>query len=329
MTGGLGNDTFIVDDAGDVAVEKAGEGTDTELSSVTRTLEVNVENLTLTGAGNVNGTGNSGNNVLTGNIGNNALTGGEGDDWLDGGAGGADTLMGGLGNDTYVWAPGNTLVENPGEGNDTVRSASGYTLGTNFEKLELTGGADVNGATNSNGGTLVGNSGRNRLTGSDAADFFDGGAGNDTLIGGLGTDKYAFNRGGGRDEIVENASLQTSDQDKLTFALTGGAGGRIDYDQLWFTRVGSDLEVNVIGTNDTVRVNDWFTLSGAAKVGTHQIENILAGNGADGQYRTLANTDVQQLVDAMAGMTPPPASATSWSGWTTAGQRAQLMAVWG
>ncbi|WP_281261361.1 hypothetical protein [Chamaesiphon polymorphus] len=59
-----------------------------------------VENLTLTGTNNINGTGNQGNNVLTGNSGNNILDGKDGDDTLIGG-GGKDTLIGGSGNDIY------------------------------------------------------------------------------------------------------------------------------------------------------------------------------------------------------------------------------------
>ncbi|MCA3592690.1 MAG: hypothetical protein IOC94_14435, partial [Methylocystis sp.] len=52
-----------------------------------------VENLVLTGASAINGTGNDYANMLTGNTGNNVLNGGLG----------ADTLAGGLGNDVFVY----------------------------------------------------------------------------------------------------------------------------------------------------------------------------------------------------------------------------------
>ena len=53
MTGGTGNDIYVVDDAGDVVTENASEGTDKVQASITYTLGANVENLTLTGTGNV------------------------------------------------------------------------------------------------------------------------------------------------------------------------------------------------------------------------------------------------------------------------------------
>ena len=85
MIGGTGNDTYVVNQVGDVVTESLNQGTDTVESSITFTLGSNVENLTLTGTANVNGTGSSANNVLIGNSGNNTLDSGSGNDTVDGG----------------------------------------------------------------------------------------------------------------------------------------------------------------------------------------------------------------------------------------------------
>ena len=116
MIGGVGNDTYVVNSAGDYVQEQAGEGCDTVQSSVTYSLGGNFENLTLTGAGLINGTGNGGANTIVGNSAANILTGGGGNDTIDGGAGN-DTLVGGQGADTYRFGAGSgtDLISN----NDT------------------------------------------------------------------------------------------------------------------------------------------------------------------------------------------------------------------
>ena len=86
--------------------------TDTLTAAVTTTLAANVENLTLTGAAAINGTGNAGNNVITGNTANNLLNGGGGNDTLNGGAG-LDTLTGGAGNDVFLFQFSQSTVANP------------------------------------------------------------------------------------------------------------------------------------------------------------------------------------------------------------------------
>lgn len=86
--------------------------TDTLTAAVTTTLAANVENLTLTGAAAINGTGNAGNNVITGNTANNLLNGSGGNDTLNGGAG-LDTLTGGAGNDVFLFQFSQSTVANP------------------------------------------------------------------------------------------------------------------------------------------------------------------------------------------------------------------------
>lgn len=78
MVGGAGNDVYYVDTLGNLTIELRNPGTDLVVASLNWTLAANVENLTLTGAGNPNGTGNGLGNRITGNAGNNLLDGGAG-----------------------------------------------------------------------------------------------------------------------------------------------------------------------------------------------------------------------------------------------------------
>jgi Ca2+-binding RTX toxin-like protein len=107
MYGGPGNDIFIVDNRDDVVEEGANQGNDTVRSSVSYTLSQSVERLVLTGTGDIDGTGNSGKNVLIGNSGDNVLKGGNGADTLIGGKG-IDTLDGGYQADLFQFRQGDT-----------------------------------------------------------------------------------------------------------------------------------------------------------------------------------------------------------------------------
>lgn len=209
MTGGADNDSYVVDAAGDTTIEIAGGGTaDAVTSSVTFTLAVEVENLTLSGTAAINGTGNAVANILTGNTGANVLTGlagndnlvgGAGNDTLDGGADndtlnggtGADSMTGGAGNDIYVVGEAaDKIIEVAAGGTDTVQSAISFTLGVDVENLTLLGTAAINGVGNASANTIVGNTAANTLLGGAGNDILNGGTGTDSLSGGVGNDTY-------------------------------------------------------------------------------------------------------------------------------------------
>jgi Ca2+-binding RTX toxin-like protein len=117
LYGYLGNDLYIVDSTGDLVYEtSATGGIDTVESSVNHTLSANVENLTLTGAANINGTGNTSANTIAGNSNVNFIDG----------KGGNDTLTGGGGNDQFLFttAPGAANIDTITDfsvPNDTIR----------------------------------------------------------------------------------------------------------------------------------------------------------------------------------------------------------------
>jgi Ca2+-binding RTX toxin-like protein len=225
MTGGAGNDTFVVDSTGDRVSEAAGGGTDTVQTALAHTLASNVENLVLTGAAAVNGTGNTLANTLTGNNAANGLYGGSGDDTILGGGGadtldggtGADSLTGGAGNDTYVVDDlADSVTEIAGQGRDTVRASVSQTLGAEVEDLVLTGTAALNGTGNDLGNRLTGNSAVNILSGGLGADTLAGLSGNDNLTGGGGADAFVFlSTSSGTDTITD-------------FNAVGGSGAQGD-----------------------------------------------------------------------------------------------------
>lgn len=121
LSGGAGDDTYVVTSALDHVIEKPGEGVDAVRASVNHQLADNVENLTLVGTGAIHGTGNALANVLTGNAADNVLEGGRGN----------DTLEGGRGSDTYVFHRGDgidTIIESSAADDgsrDTLRFGDG------------------------------------------------------------------------------------------------------------------------------------------------------------------------------------------------------------
>eukprot|EP00913_Durusdinium_trenchii_P021281 g19994.t1 len=102
LFGGAGNDTYVLAASNDSVSDSSG--VDLITSTVTRSLGnyKAIENLTLLGSGNINGTGNALNNKLIGNGGANTLSGSAGNDVLAGGAGN-DKLIGGAGDDVFLF----------------------------------------------------------------------------------------------------------------------------------------------------------------------------------------------------------------------------------
>lgn len=293
LTGYGGNDTYVVENAGDVVTEALNGGTDLVQSSVTHTLGANVENLTLTGTAAINGTGNTLDNSMVGNTANNTLNGGIGNDLLNGGAS-TDTLIGGVGNDTYqIGDAGDVVTELANEGTDTVQSSITYTLGANVENLALNGTAAINGTGNTLNNVLTGNAAGNMLSGGTGNDRLDGLGGADTLMGGTGNDTYILGRTYGLETVVENdATVGNTD---IAQFMSG-----IATDQIWFRHLGNDLEVSIIGTGDKAMISNWYGGN------QYHVEQFKTANG-----KTLLDSQVENLVNAMASFAPPAAGQTT------------------
>ena len=288
LSGGAGDDVYVVGNASVVVVESTGGGRDeVQTSLASYTLTTNVEKLTYTGTAAFTGTGNASDNVITGGAGNDTLIGGAGADTLIGGTG-ADKLIGGTGNDVFVVDnSSDTITESVGEGIDTVNTTvSAYTLGANVENLTYLGSGSFSGSGNALDNVIIGGADADTLQGNGGADILIGGGGADSLIGGAGQDTYMIDLNSGSD-VVDNRS-QAGDGDKVVF------GEGVEVDQLWFSQVGNDLLVSIIGTSNTVLVADWYLSS------NNHVAQFVTEDGA-----TLSDADVQNLVSAMAAFSPP------------------------
>jgi Ca2+-binding RTX toxin-like protein len=290
MIGGQGNDRYIVDNAGDVVRELAGEGYDTIAVSGVQSyaLPDNVEALELANgviqasgnaldnfirgsdddnvlrglAGNDALSGGRGNDILEGGDGNDLLDGGDGNDILDGGTG-ADVMRGGAGDDQYVVDSANDVVIEVAQGgNDsvTVSGVTEYVLPDFVEGVKL--GVGVH--------KITGNTDANSIQSSTEANEILGLGGNDVIVDAGGDD--VIDGGDGNDSIT--------DQGAGTNILRGGAGN----DTITVDGVSSNTIDGGTG-DDVIRVN-----LATGQVAFRSVNVIAAGAGND-TILTAAGSD--------------------------------------
>ena len=181
----------------------------------------------------------AGNDVIIGGAGNDILFGDDGDDTFIATLNdGADILNGGAGSDTYDLS--------------AITSAVSIGLGLTFTNSSQTGIDLLLSIEN-----VIGGTGNDTITGSDAANILRGGAGadiiggqggadriageagNDVLSGGAGSDTFVFAQGFGRDvitdftaagashDIVEFQTSQFANWIALQAAITDSAAGAV------------------------------------------------------------------------------------------------------
>ena len=274
LYGGTGDDTYHVASTSDHVSEQTvpgtdDGGTDTVMSSINYGLTAYVENLVLTGTADINGSGNSLNNVITGNSGNNQLAGNGGNDTLDGGTG-VNYLYGGAGDDTYyVNSTNDHALEvqggNDQGGNDTVISSITYGLGAYIENLTLSGSANLNGSGNTLDNHLTGNDGNNQLAGLSGDDTLDGGAGVNYLYGGAGNDTYY---------------VHTTDDHVLEQTVPGVDDG------------GTDTVISDISYKLGAFVEN-LTLAGSSNINAtgNYLNNVITGNSGDNVLEGRGGSD--------------------------------------
>ena len=270
LTGGDGSDAYYLDDPGDLVVESNADlttgGNDTVYSYLaTCTLPANVENVRLMAAGNSDVTGNALANTLYASPGDNRIDGGAGNDTVSYAYAGAGVTLS---------LASETAQATGGSGSDTLLAIE-HLAGSNFND------------------SLNGNGLANTLSGGTGNDTLAGGAGSDRLLGGSGSDTYRLARGDGADTVSDNDAT-AGQLDVAQFA----AG--IAPEQLWFRRLGSHLEVSVIGTDDRLTVENWY--AGPA----WHLERFQTADN-----RQLLDSQVDALVQAMAAFAPPAAGQTT------------------
>jgi Ca2+-binding RTX toxin-like protein len=275
-------------------------------TTISYTLGANVENLTLTGIANVNGTGNTLANTINGNTGNNVLDGGAGN----------DIMAGGAGNDTYmVDAIGDTVSEGASAGTNVVMASVTYAVSTNVENLQLTGTTNINGTGNSLTNVLTGNAGDNLLDGGTGADTMAGGVGNDTYVVDNAADLINELAGEGTD-LVQSSIAWTLGTNLENLTLTGtaainGTGNTLNNlitgnsgNNTLSGGLGADTMVGGAG-NDTYVVDDLLdVVTEAASAGTDLVQAAVSYTiGANVENLTLTGTvDINATGNTLANV---------------------------
>ena len=289
MIGGDGDDTYVIDVATDI-IQADTSGNDTVIvkyTTGTYTLASDLENITLFGSSNINGTGNALSNIIIGNAGNNLLLGGAGNDIIDGGLG-VDILNGGDGDDTYVIDVTTDVIQADASGNDTVvvkYTTGTYTLASDLENITLFGSFNINGTGNALNNIINGNAVDNLLNGLAGDDVLIGGLGSDILDGGEGSDVYLIK------SSVEHASAEIIDSgsvgiDEVRFDSTISGDTLI----LFAEEIGIEKVLIGSGTSNIANLSGTVALS----VDARNINNSLTiiGNNGDNIISGSIQNDV-------------------------------------
>ncbi|MCT4507295.1 MAG: hypothetical protein N4A48_00790 [Tepidibacter sp.] len=242
--------------------------------------------------------GKGGSDLLIGGEGNDRLDGGADDDLLRGGRG-KDEYIGGSGKDTVDFSQEDYEVnvdlsqnkadikERPKDKYDDpifyqesireVENIMGSRFGDTIkgdDKKNLFKGQDGNDNIYGQGGNdglfgdagndkLYGGKGDDELYGGEGDDILEGGEGDDILEGGFGADTYIFDRGFGKDTLINKAQkevwfnkwhkLNDKNEDTIIFRNINSSDVEIEIDGN-----NRDIILKVKGTEDTLILKDFM-----------------------------------------------------------------------
>ena len=296
LVGGAGNDTFVVNNPGDVVQDNFTGPNNVIQSAVSYTLPTNVNTLFLTGTAAIVGTGNAGNDTLVANAGADTLIAGSG----------LATLVGGSGSDVFVVNNANDSIQlGTTFGNDTLQSSISYTLPTNVNTLVLTGSSALKGTANSGNDTLISNSGI------------------DTLVGGAGSDVFVLNNasdviqlGTGSSNVIEAAFNFTLPSTVNALVLTGSAdlkGTANNNNDTLVSNSGADTLVGGTGT-DLFLVNN---ASDVVQVGSTHGNDTIQSSVSLALPANVANLQLTGTADIAATGNSLSNVLTAGSGFDT------------
>ncbi len=184
----------------------------------------------------------------------------------------------------------------------TALKSAGDLNGTAFEIALAT--LDEQNLGTAGNDTLSGTEGNDALYGLAGNDTLMGKNGDDTLIGGAGDDTYIFGRGYDQDTISDA-------QGENTLHIT-----QANYDNLWFERKGNNLKVSILGTEDSMTVNSWYSNKDAR---LFQIQT---------DTKTIGTADIELLVQAMSSFSQPNTGAISQDASLSGGFKETVTKLW-
>ena len=256
------------------------------------------------------------------------LVGNDAANVLDGG-GGKDTMTGGKGDDTYVINRlDDVVIEQAGEGSDTIVTPFSWTAANNIENITLSGRQAVDATGDAGANVLIGNAGINHLSGGAGDDTYEVQTAGDTITetsadGGhdtvrsaiswtldplfedltlIGTKAIDATGNAQANVIIGNAAANRIDGGKGADTMTGGAG-----DDTYIVDNAHDTVIEGLGYadghytdagRDTVLASASYTLGANVENLTLTGTAAINGKGND-ENNTITGNDAANVLTSV------------------------------